>query len=65
MLQVLLICVFIVKDGSSHTPKQDVVVHSKRQPLETIFKKPLIMSKAPRRLQRMMLQLKPFKSTVV
>ena len=63
MLQVLLICVFIVKDGSSHTPKQDVVVHSKRQPLETIFEKPL--SKAPRRLQRMMLQLQPFKSTVV
>ena len=35
--------------------KQDVVVHSDHQPLETIFKKPL--SKAPRRLQRMMLQL--------
>ena len=34
--------------------KQDVVVHSDHQPLETIFKKPL--SKAPRRLQHMMLQ---------
>ena len=43
--------------------KQDVVVHSDHQPLETIFKKPL--SKAPRRLQRMMLPLKPFKFTVV
>ena len=35
--------------------KQDVIVHSDHQPLETIFKKPL--SRAPRRLQRMMLQL--------
>ena len=43
--------------------KQDVIVHSDHQPLETIFKKPL--SKAPRRLQRMMLQLQPFKFTVV
>ena len=43
--------------------KQDVVVHSDHQPLETIFKKPL--SKAPKRLQRMMLQLQPFKFTVV
>ena len=43
--------------------KQDVVVHSDHQPLETIFKKPL--SKAPRRLQRMMLQLQPFKFTVL
>ena len=43
--------------------KQDVVVHSDHQPLETIFKKPL--GKAPRRLQRMMLQLQPFKFTVV
>ena len=43
--------------------KQDVVVHSDHQPLETIFKKPL--SKAPRRLQRMMLQLQPLKFSVV
>ena len=43
--------------------KQDVIVHSDHQPLETIFKKPL--SRAPRRLQRMMLQLQPFKFTVV
>ena len=43
--------------------KQDVVVHSDHQPLETIFKIPL--TKAPRRLQRMMLQLQPFKFTVV
>ena len=43
--------------------KQDVIVHSDHQPLETIFKKPL--SKAPRHLQRMMLQLQPFKFTVV
>ena len=43
--------------------KQDVVLHSDHQPLETIFKKPL--SKAPRRLQRMMPQLQPFKFTVV
>ena len=43
--------------------KQDVVVHSDHQPLETIFKKPL--SKAPKRLQRMMLQLQSFKFTVV
>ena len=43
--------------------KQDVVVHSDHQPLETIFKKPL--NKAPKRLQRMMLQLQPFKFTVV
>ena len=43
--------------------KQDFVVHSDHQPLETIFKKSL--SKAPKRLQRMMLQLQPFKFTVV
>ena len=43
--------------------KQDVVVHSDHQPLETIFKKPL--RSAPKRLQRMMLQLQPFKFTVV
>ncbi|XP_068717040.1 uncharacterized protein [Montipora capricornis] len=43
--------------------KKNVAVHSDHQPLETIFKKPL--SKAPRRLQRMMLQLQPFKFTVV
>ena len=43
--------------------KQDVIVHSDHQPLETIFKKPL--SSAPKRLQRMMLQLQPFKFTVV
>ena len=45
--------------------KQDVVVHSDHhdQPLETIFKKPL--SKAHKRLQCMMLQLQPFKFTVV
>ena len=43
--------------------KKDVIVHSDHQPLETIFKKPL--SKAPKRLQRMMLQLQPFKFTVV
>ena len=35
--------------------KRDVVVHSDHQPLETIFKKPL----------HMMLQLQPFKFTVV
>ena len=35
--------------------KQDVIVHSDHQPLETIFKKPL--SRAPRCLQQMMLQL--------
>ena len=43
--------------------KQDVVVHSDHQPLETIFKKPL--SSAPKRLQRMMLQPQPFKFTVI
>ena len=43
--------------------KQDIVVHSDHQPLETIFKKPL--NKAPKRLQRMMLELQPFKFTVV
>ena len=43
--------------------KQDVVVHSDHQPLETIFKKPL--SSAPKRLQHMMLQLQSFKFTVV
>ena len=40
-----------------------MLVHSDHQPLETIFKKPL--SKAPKRLQRMMLQLQPFTFTVV
>ena len=40
-----------------------MIVHSDHQPLETTFKKPL--SKAPKRLQRMMLQLQPFKFTVV
>ena len=43
--------------------KQDVIVHSDHQPLETIFKKPL--NQAPKRFQRMMLQLQPFKFTVV
>ena len=35
--------------------KQDITVHTDHQPLDSIFKKPI--SKAPRRLQRMMLKL--------
>ena len=42
--------------------KQDITVHSDHQPLETIFKKPL--SRAPRRLQRMMLRLQNYHFTV-
>ena len=38
--------------------KHDITVHSDHQPLETIFKKPL--SRAPRRLQRMMLKLQKY-----
>ena len=43
--------------------KHNVIVHSDHQPLETIFKKSL--NQAPKRLQCMMLQLQPFKFTVV
>ena len=42
--------------------KHDITVHSDHQPLETIFKKPL--SRAPRRLQRMMLRLQNYHFTV-
>ena len=42
--------------------KPDITVHSDHQPLETIFKKPL--SRAPRRLQRMMLRLQNYHFTV-
>ena len=42
--------------------KHDITVHTDHQPLETIFKKPL--SKAPRRLQRMMLKLQSYQFTV-
>ena len=42
--------------------KHDITVHTDHQPLETIFKKPL--SKAPRRLQRMMLKLQRYQYTV-
>ena len=42
--------------------KHDITVHTDHQPLETIFKKPL--SKAPRRLQRMMLKLKCYQFIV-
>ena len=42
--------------------KHDITVHTDHQPLETIFKKPL--SKAPRRLQRMMLKLQKYQFTV-
>ena len=38
--------------------KHDITVHTDHQPLETIFKKPL--SKAPRRLLRMMLKLQRY-----
>lgn len=41
----------------------NVTVHTDHQPLETIFKKPL--SAAPRRLQKMMLQLQRYKIHVV
>ena len=41
--------------------KQDITVHTDHQPLESIFKKPI--SKAPRRLQRMMLLDYQFKVT--
>ena len=40
----------------------DITVHTDHQPLETIFKKPL--SKAPRRLQRMMPKLQKYQFTV-
>ncbi|CAB4007841.1 Hypothetical predicted protein, partial [Paramuricea clavata] len=43
--------------------KHDIIVQTDHQPLETIFKKPL--SKAPRRLQRMMLQLQQYNFEVV
>ena len=42
--------------------KHDITVHSDHQPLETIFKKPL--SRAPQRLQRMMLRLQNYHFTV-
>ena len=42
--------------------KHDITVHTDHQPLETIFKKPL--TKAPRRLQRMMLKLQRYQFTV-
>ena len=42
--------------------KRDITVHTDHQPLETIFKKPL--SKAPRRLQRMMLKPQQYQFTV-
>ena len=42
--------------------KRDITVHTDHQPLETIFKKPL--SKAPRRLQRIMLKLQRYQFTV-
>ena len=42
--------------------KQDITVHSDHQPLETIFKKPL--SRAPSRLQRMMMRLQNYHFTV-
>ena len=42
--------------------KHDITVHTDHQPLETIFKKPL--SKATRRLQRMMLKLQKYQFTV-
>ena len=42
--------------------KSGITVHIDHQPLETIFKKPL--SKAPRRLQRMMLKLQQYQFTV-
>ena len=42
--------------------KHDITVHTDHQPLETIFKKPL--SKAPRRLQRMMLKLQRYQFIV-
>ena len=42
--------------------KHDITVHTDHQPLETIFKKPL--SKAPRRLQRMMLKLQRYQFSV-
>ena len=42
--------------------KHDITVQTDHQPLETIFKKPL--SKATRRLQRMMLKLQKYQFTV-
>ena len=42
--------------------KKDILVHTDHQPLETIFKKPL--SKAPQRLQRMMLKLQQYDFSV-
>ncbi|CAB4026176.1 Transposon Ty3-G Gag-Pol poly [Paramuricea clavata] len=43
--------------------KHDIIVQTDHQPLEIIFKKPL--GKAPRRLQRMMLQLQQYNFEVV
>jgi transposase InsO family protein len=43
--------------------KHGIIVHSDHQPLETIFKKPLI--KAPRRLQKMMMRLQRYNFQVV
>ena len=43
--------------------KQNIIVHTDHQPLETIFKKPL--GNAPRRLQRMMLQLQQYNFEVL
>ncbi|CAB4002062.1 Hypothetical predicted protein [Paramuricea clavata] len=42
--------------------KKNILVHTDHQPLETIFRKPL--SKAPRRLQRMMLKLQQYHFSV-
>ncbi|CAB4040283.1 Hypothetical predicted protein [Paramuricea clavata] len=42
--------------------KKNILVHTDHQPLETIFRKPL--SKAPRRLQRIMLKLQQYHFSV-
>ena len=42
--------------------KKNILVHTDHQPLETIFRKPL--SKAPRRIQRMMLKLQQYHFSV-
>ena len=42
--------------------KKEITVHTDHQPLETIFKK--LLSKASRRLQRMMLKLQRYQFTV-
>lgn len=56
--ECLAICNCFQKFDTWLYGKRDIEVHSDHQPLESIFKKPLL--KAPARLQRMMMQLQRY-----